>query len=520
MIDEVKKIVIVGGGTAGWLTAARIAKKHSNKKHQPVSVTLIESPNIKTIGVGEGTWPTLRETLEAIGISESDFIRECSATFKQGAQFVSWTRNDASEAYFHPFNLPIGLSSMGLAPYWIEGVCQDKKAFADTVDHQARLSCQGLAPKAITTPEYRAINNYAYHLDTHRLGEFLKKHSVDNLGVKHLVGDVTKVNLDEDGYIKSLDVKDTDRLAGDLFIDCTGARSLLLGQAMEVSFKSCQDTLFVDTAIAAQLPHDQEDQEIACHTISTAQSSGWIWNIGLQHRCGIGHVFSSSHTTSEQAERELRDYIDGITKGASKDLSYRQLKIHNGYRETPWVKNCVGVGLAAGFVEPLEASAIMLLESYAKFIAERLPHDRESMEQISISFNNTMKHRWERIIDFLKLHYAITKRTDSEFWIDNANPRTIPQSLQERLQLWKKMPPNEFDFINTSDVFPAASYQYVLFGMNFDCDYRYIVGDEDAHSKARRYFKQTQQMYLRQQQQLPGHRSLIQSVCQHGMQVI
>lgn len=513
----IKDILIVGGGTAGWITAARLAKKYGPESSRPVSVTLIESPNIKTIGVGEGTWPSLRETLEAIGVSETEFIRDCGATFKQGGKFVSWVHDDPDEYYYHPFNLPAGHHEINLAGYWKSD--NEATAFADAVDCQARLCEAGLAPKKITTPEFKAISNYAYHLDTNRFGEFLRNICKDKLGVTHIEADVEQVNCADDGYITSVSLADDSTVSADLFIDCTGGRSLLLGQTLGVKFKSCQDVLFVDHALAAQVPHD-DSVPVACHTIATAQAAGWIWDIGLQYRRGIGHVYSSAHISDEEVEANLRRYINAIEPNKADDLTFRKIPIKNGYREQFWVKNCVAVGLSAGFVEPLEASAIMLLESAAKMITERLPVDRESMMTVSKMFNRAISERWERIVDFLKLHYAITKRTDNEFWIDNTRPEGMSDTLKEMLAMWRHLPPDELDFVTTSNVFPAASYLYVLLGMQYSCDYGGSMGDKRALSTAKKYLASTDHAYNRLVTELPSHRALLNAVCEHGMQPV
>lgn len=521
MDQRIEKIVIVGGGTAGWITAGRLAKKHGPKSNRPVAITLIESPTIKTIGVGEGTWPSLRETLKDIGILETDFVRECDAVFKQGGKFVSWVHDDPSEHYYHPFNLPSGHQHFNITPYG-KGVidAEPEKKFADIVDFQARLCDAGLAPKKITTPEYQAVANYAYHLDTNKLGEFLKRHCIEVLGVEHILDDVEDVHTDETGYITHLSVQRGDDLAGDLFVDCTGARALLLGQTMGAKFQSCQDVLFVDRALACHVPYENENDPITCHTIATAQKVGWVWDIGLQHRRGIGHVYSSSHTSNEAAEQTFETYLRTNTHAHVEDLSIRQLKIENGYRDTFWVKNCVGVGLSAGFLEPLEASAIMLLESAAKLIANRMPPTREAMRLVAKQFNEIMTDRWERIVDFLKLHYAITKRTDSAFWIENTRPETIPDHLSEMLELWRHMPPSELDFETTSTVFPAASYQYVLLGMEFECDYSSAIGDAQEKQQARKLLATSDRLFDRLKHELPDHRALLQSIRSQGMQVV
>ncbi|MXP28214.1 tryptophan halogenase [Porphyrobacter algicida] len=513
-MKPVKRIVIVGGGTAGWLTAGIIAAKHKGRMPHGFSVTLVESPNTPIIGVGEGTWPTLRTTLARIGVSETDFFRECDAAFKQGAKFAGWTTGAPDDAYYHPLMLPQGFSRLNLVPHWLEG--GNGTSFCDAVCPQGRICDDGLAPKTLTTPEFEALANYAYHLDAGKFAPFLQRHCTEKLGVRHVLADVQKVAMTEDGDIHSVMTEQAGEIEGDLFVDCTGFKALLIGEALGVPFKGCDDVLFCDTALAVQMPYESEDSPIASQTISTAQSAGWIWDIGLPSRRGIGYVYSSGHIDDDDAERELRTYL-----GPSGDqLSFRKIPIRAGRRETFWKRNCVAIGLAAGFLEPLEASAIVLIELSAKLIAEQMPACREVMDVISKRFNATTDYRWGRIIDFLKLHYVLTQRRDSDFWCDNVRPGSIPDRLQELMLLWEYQAPwfhDEFDRVE--EVFPPASYQYVLYGMGFRTrvDPAMLAGEtRQAHSELRQNAVQTERLRAG----LPRHRDLIRKIVDFGLQPV
>jgi tryptophan halogenase len=514
MVQPVRNIVIVGGGTAGWLTAGVIAAKHRARIGAGFSVTLVESPNTPIIGVGEGTWPTLRSTLARIGVSETELFRQCDAAFKQGARFERWTTGAADDFYYHPLMLPQNFGQVNLVPHWLAR--EDGRSFCDAVCPQGRLCDEGLAPKTIATAEFDAVANYSYHLDAGKFAPFLQKYCCDKLGVRHVLADVRRVNLTEGGDIRSIDTEQAGEIAGDLFVDCTGFKALLIGETLGVPFKECGDVLFCDRALAVQVPYASEAAPIASQTISVAQSSGWIWDIGLPTRRGIGHVYSSRHISDDQAERELRDYIGP----AAKDLAVRKIAIRGGHRETFWKRNCVAVGLAAGFLEPLEASAIVLIELSAKLIAERMPACREVMDLIASRFNATTLYRWGRIIDFLKLHYVLTRRTDSAFWRDNLLPETIPDRLKDLLLLWSHQSPwfhDEFDHVE--EVFPAASYQYVLYGMGFrtQVEISALAGDaKDAERAMRENAVQTERLRAG----LPRHRDLIRKIAEHGLQTI
>ena len=513
-MNPVKSVVIVGGGTAGWLTAGVIAAKHRGRAGSGFSVTLIESPNVPTIGVGEGTWPTLRTTLAKIGVSETDFFRECGSAFKQGAYFARWTTGEPDDGYYHPLMLPQAFARLNMVPHWLAR--QDEGSFCDAVSPQGRLCDNGLAPKTITTPEFEAVANYAYHLDAGKFAGFLERHCTTKLGVRHVLADVRSVDLAEDGDILAVETEQAGRVEGDLFIDCTGFRSLLLGGALDVPFEECTDVLFCDTALAVQVPYQNDASPIASHTKSTAQSAGWIWDIGLPSRRGVGHVYSSNHISDEEAERELRAYLGS----ACGDLPVRKIPIRAGRRETFWKRNCVAVGLAAGFLEPLESSAIVLIELSAKFIAEQMPACREVMDVVSRRFNATTDYRWGRIVDFLKLHYVASKRIDTAFWRDNRRPETIPDRLQELLLLWKYQPPwfhDEFDRVE--EVFPPASYQYVLYGMGFPTEVESGTLSAEA-ALAERALRENRAQTERLCGALPGHRDLIDKICERGLQPI
>ena len=515
-MKPIREIVIVGGGSAGWLTAGLIAAKYNQAGLQTLKITLVESPVHKPIGVGEGTWPTLRSTLLKIGITETEFFRECDASFKQGAKFAKWVTGEEDDYYYHPLMLPQNFGKTDLPLHWQDATKAGavKGSFSDAVCIQEAICEAGLAPKKITTAEYGSIANYAYHLDTAKLGIMLQRHCVDKLGVNHILDDVTGVNVHENGDIAGLATKAGNVLSGDLFVDCSGFSSLLLGKHYEVPFIDKSDVLFIDTALATHVPYEDQNSPIASHTISTGQKAGWIWDIGLPSRRGVGYVYSGQHTSDDSAMAEYEKYIgDGFS-----DLDVRKISITSGHREKFWVNNCVAVGLSAGFLEPLEASALVLVELSAQFIADQLPPSRDVMDITARRFNSVFRYRWDRIIDFLKLHYILTKRTDSDFWIDNCRPETIPPSLQEQMELWKYRTPNDFDFDSNNEVFPAASYQYVLYGMGFHTKPAFAMNNEAAKVTAGATFSKVESLKQKILSDLPTNRELIEKIRKYGLQ--
>ncbi|MGH8188318.1 MAG: tryptophan 7-halogenase, partial [Steroidobacteraceae bacterium] len=358
------------------------------------------------MAVGEGTWPTLRSSLQKMGVSETEFFRQCDAAFKQGARFAGWTTGAEGEGYYHPLMMPHGFTQLNLAPHWLRNA--QGRTFCEAVCPQQQICDGGLAPKMITTPEYRAVANYAYHLDAGKFAPFLQRHCTQQLGVRHVLADVVSVQQTQRGDIESVVTRQAGAVAGDLFIDCSGFAALLLGKTLGVPFKDCNHILFCDAALAVQVPYETPDAAMASHTIATAQAAGWIWDIGLATRRGVGYVYSTRHASDDEAHETLMRYIGP----RHQHLTTRKIPIRAGHRETFWKNNCVAVGLAGGFLEPLEASAIVLIEMSAKLLSEQMPACREVMDIVAARFNDVTTYRWGRIIDFLKLHYVLTQRTD------------------------------------------------------------------------------------------------------------
>lgn len=518
--NSINKVIILGGGSAGWLTAGVLASEHrGSRSESALEIILIESPDVPIIGVGEGTWPSMRNTLKKIGVSETEIFRSCEASFKQGAKFAKWVNGGNDDFYYHPLVMPQGFFEVDTVMPWLE--VNTGKSFAETVCCQTALCDKGLAPKQITTPEYAAVANYAYHLNATKLGQMLQKHCVEKLGVKHVLDHVGSVISGENGDIASLMTKENGVIDGDLFIDCSGFSSVLLGKHFNIPFENKKHILFNDSAIAVQVPYVSDADPIASHTISTAQSSGWIWDIGLPTRRGVGAVYSSSHISDELAQSELESYVaDAVGAECAKGLGYRKISINPGHRTVFWYRNCVAVGMSAGFLEPLEASALVLVESAAGMISHDLPSCRHTMDAVAKRYNARFKYYWDTIIDFLKLHYVLTKRTDSAYWLDNRAAETIPDSLKERMELWRYQVPNRYDFPLVEEMFPAASWQYILYGMGFSTERRHYKRRYEDVSVARRYFEEVRQFTEKCVTHLPSNRELINKIINIGLQKI
>lgn len=520
MSNSVNTIVIVGGGTAGWLTAGLLAAEHNCAQRSDLRVIVVESPDVGPIGVGEGTWPTMRATLETIGISETDFVRRCESSFKQGTRFSGWLRG-GDEYYYHPFAMPPRFHEVDLARHWQP--IRDEVSYADAVTPQARVCERGLAPKQISTPEFASHLNYGYHLDAGQFSEIIQEHCTENLGVTRILANVVAVNSGDSGDISSLSLQSGELLAGDLFVDCTGFAALLLGDHYGIEFVDKHDVLFNDSALAAQVPRDAASESIASATHASAQDAGWIWDIALPSRRGIGHVYSSRHTDDSRAEEALFAYVrDTAGEAEARKLSPRKISFNPGHRARLWHKNCVAIGLSAGFVEPLEASALVMIELSAKMLSEQLPGDREVMPVVAKRFNDRFLYHWNRIVEFLKLHYVLSERTDSRYWQDNRDPQSIPADLQGSLQLWRHQSPRYQDLPLADELFPAASYRYVLYGM------QYVSSGPDEHRRsdrktapeARKLFLENAKLTKQAIAALPPNRELIDKVREFGFQRI
>lgn len=492
------RVVILGGGTAGWLAAAYLSRT-LKMRH----VALVESSEIGIIGVGEGTFPTIRATLAGLGISEAEFLVRADATFKQGVLFEGWATG--ADSYFHPFNMPIGGEDEALLPHWLADKSPHRAAWADAVTVQEQVIRAGRAPKRPEDADFSGPMNYAYHFDAARFADYLRDISIA-VGVERIEGTVTTVERAGDGDIAALLLGDGRRVEGDFFLDCSGFSALLIGQTLGSGFTSCADSLFNDRALAMQVPYASLRTPIRPYTLATAHEAGWTWDIGLSGRRGVGYVYSSRHCSDDEAEATLRRYV-----GAEGDaLTPRQLRFETGYRETQWIGNCAAVGLSAGFFEPLESTGIMLIEAALKMVGEFLvPGDRSARDAAGRSFNRLIAARFARIVHFLKLHYCITQRTDAAYWRDNADPATIPEGLRDMLAQWRHRPPSRFDFVVDLETFLPPSYHYILYGMGFETQ---LTGDIERFSgaaEARDMFARVRAAHAGARGGLPDHRALL-----------
>lgn len=420
--QPVNRIVIVGGGTAGWMAAASLSHFLKTKD---IDITLIESTAIGTVGVGEATIPSIVAFNHSIGLDELDFIRATRATFKLGIQFEDWCSQ--GEKFFHPFaDYGINFSGVDFHHYYY----RLKREVPSLHLQDYSIACQLAKHDHFAQPLERPDNpladySYAYHFDAVLYAELLRNLSVSR-GVKRLDQKVQHVNLRDDGFIESLLLDNSDLIAGDLFIDCTGFKGLLIEETLKTGYEDWQHWLLCDSAVAVQ----SRSQALTPYTRTTALDAGWMWRIPLQHRMGNGYVFSSRFLQKEKAVNTLLEKITGEPINTPKPFSFKA-----GRRKQVWNKNCYALGLASGFLEPLESTSISLIQTGITHLLTFFPD--MSFDQTMINeVNRRHQHEMERIRDFIILHYKLTQRTDTEFW-RYCQAMEIPPSLQHKIDLFK-----------------------------------------------------------------------------------
>ena len=414
---SINRIAILGGGTAGWLAANHLGFELS--KNENIEITALESEDVPSIGVGEGSVPFIQNSLKKFGISEAKFLHECDATFKQGIKFVNWLDENehGQNYYYHPFDVP-EVQGYSITPYMLSS----EHPFHD-VGIQARVCELGLSPKLKSDGPYQGALSYAYHFDAAKFAKLLSDNAMRRFSVCHKVETIIDATLTSSGEIDELITKSGERLAFDFYIDCSGFSSLLIDKMMNTPFVAKDKELLTDRALVQQVPL-QEGAEITPYTTATAHKAGWIWDIPLTTRRGTGFVYSSKYMSDAEALEAYASYlkVDPIA------LSPRKIDMKMGYRKVFWNKNCVALGLAQGFVEPLEATSILLTDFSAELLSRNFPLTNEEISFLSDHFNEAVTYAWDKTVDFIKLHYCISDRTDSEFWAQN---RQLNNSSEE-----------------------------------------------------------------------------------------
>lgn len=421
---RLRSVIIVGGGTAGWMTAAGLS---SMLAQTGLSVTLIESEQIGIVGVGEATLPHIRFFNQTIGINEAEFMAATSATFKLGIEFVNWGRQ--GDSYIHPFG-DFGLANNGVEfhHYWRKMADHPDTGPIDAYSLPIVACRQGkFQPPSNDPRSVSSTYRYAYQFDAIKYAPFLRKHA-EARGVNRIEGKVVDVTLDSEcGDIKHVVLENGETHGADLFIDCSGFFGLLIEKALATGYERWTDWLPCDRAVAAPC---ESSGPLLPYTRATADTAGWRWRIPLQHRIGNGHVYASAFISDRQAEDALVQNLEGTALSAP-----RQLRFTTGKRKKLWNRNCIAIGLSGGFLEPLESTSIYLIQEGITKLLELFPQTTQFTDDTQ-EYNRLMDREFERIRDFLILHYVATQRDDSDFW-NYVRTMPIPDSLTEKLELFR-----------------------------------------------------------------------------------
>lgn len=420
----VRRVVIVGGGSAGWMTALTFARSLIERG---VEITVVESPTVPIIGVGEGSTPWLRGFFDGLGIEETEWMPACHATYKCGITFDGWSTKPGFERYFHPFASMLDNLTMTQFVHNVEARVNGANVYAhpDRFFIAARLAAGQRAPKAADNFPFDIW--HGYHFDSVLLGQFLHRKALER-GVRYRSCHVTHATLDAAGAIASVGTKEGEAIEADLFVDCTGFAGLLIDKALQTPFVSFACNLFNDAAVAIASPIGAS---IPSETVSTALEHGWAWKIPLTSRYGNGYVYSTQFCSPDDAETELRRHLGFLES----DAPARHLKMKIGRVTQHWNKNCLAVGLSQGFIEPLEATALLFIQQTAATFVEFLEQG-DLGEEAHNRFNQRVNDHFEGTRDYIVTHYKTNTRRDTEYWRANAANLNLSDDLKKLYSAW------------------------------------------------------------------------------------
>jgi len=432
----IRSVVIVGGGTAGWMTASYLKAAFADK----IDITLIESAQVKRIGVGEATFSTVRHFFDYLGLDEADWLPKCAGGYKMAIRFEDW--NKMGEHFYHPFEKYRTIDGFSIADWWLElndgtvpfdraclitaALCDAKRSPRMMDGTMFAADLEGALGKT-TLDDKRAQFPYAYHFDADEVAKYLSGYSVRR-GAKHIVDNVEHIAQDERGYITHVVTKEHGEVHGDLFVDCTGFLSLLINKTMGGRFIPFTDVLPNNRAVALRVPRE-EATDMAPYTTARAMKAGWMWTIPLFRRNGNGYVYSDQFISPEEAELELRNKV----APGRDDLTANHIQMRIGRNENSWIKNCVAVGLSSAFVEPLESTGIFFIQHAIEQLVKHFPSEHFDDAHIA-AYNQRMARAVDGVKELLVLHYKSALRNDTPYWHE-AKVRAVPDGLQPRLDL-------------------------------------------------------------------------------------
>jgi tryptophan halogenase len=487
MQQQIKRVVIAGGGTAGWMTAAAISTLIGKR----LDICLVESDDISTVGVGEATIPTLLTMHRLLKIPEPEFLKAVNGTFKLGIEFENWKKKD--HKYIHSFGIS-GEScwAAGFHQFWTKARQQGHAS--EYGEYCAELKAAEQNKFAVTS---NPRMNYAYHLDSGLYGQYLRK-LAEAKGVKRIEGKIEHVLTSQlDGSIESLKLESGQVIDGDLFIDCTGFRALLMS-ALDVGYDDWSDSLPNDSAYAVQT---ESLREPIPYTRSIAMDAGWRWQIPLQNRVGNGHVFSSKFKTNDSALDDLMGAIEGkpITEP-------RLIRFTTGQRNKHWHKNCVAIGLSSGFIEPLESTSIHLIQQGILWLIRLFPSMAEDTLQLTKRFNQQMRTESETIRDFIVLHYKLTERTDTDYW-KYLKSMPVSERLEARMSVFQS---NGSVIDEEDDLFAENSWVQVMLGQGITPEHYHPIVDMMSDVQLNDFMQQQKQKVEQMLTKLPTHQQFIE----------
>jgi len=496
MNHKINRIVIVGGGSAGWSTAAGLARVLGTEQS---SITLIESDAIGIIGVGEASIPPMQAFHKTLGLNEADFVRKTQATFKLGIEFQGW--GTANSRYFHPFgDYGRELDSVSFHQYWLRA--QSLGMGADLAEFSLCTLAAAMGKFAPGNSDPNSILSnmgYAYHFDAGLYAKMLREYS-ENLGVNRHEGKITEVaNRGSDGFISHVVMESGEKIEGDLFIDCSGFASLLIGKNLGVKFDDWTHLLPANRAVAVAA---ENRGPTAPYTMSMAHAGGWQWRIPLQHRCGNGLVYSNEFLSDDEASQTL---LNNLAGPAIADP--RVIKFTTGRRAESWHKNCIAIGLAAGFMEPLESTAIHLVQASISRLLQLFPGQEFNQADIN-EFNQQTEREYQYIRDFIILHYHANKRPEP-LWQYCQNMQ-IPDSLTHKIELFSN---RARIFEREEDLFKKASWVAVLLGQGIHPQNYDAVADRKSPERLRKIMQEMRMMLRQGAEAMPSHDEFIEQQC-------
>ena len=448
----VRDIVIVGGGTSGWMSATYLRRAYAGAR-----ITVIEAPSIPRIGVGEATIPNLDSAFwQFLGIPESEWMPAVRATCKMGIKFANWSTSEAADPndhYWHLFGVMPAYAGLPLPHYWNQQRINngETERFDEACYREMQMASHHRSPVDLDGQKW---SNYAWHFDSNLMAEFLKKRALE-WGVRLVPERVVDATTNRDGSIAAVITDRGDRIGGDFFIDCTGFRSLLLGEALGEPFLDASDQLLCNAAVATQLPHTDDEAPVDAYTTATALDNGWSWHIPLLGRVGTGYVYSNRHCTEDEAIAEFSAHL-GIDPD---EHTWNRIQFPVGRRARAWVSNCLAVGLAGNFLEPLESTALYLTYGALHQLVQHMP-DGNLAHADRDGFNESLAYSYDDCKDFVQMHYVCSPRSDTQFWQDN-HQLNVSATLQDKLDRYR-----DGQVINPTTTSADAYYN------NFDYEFR------------------------------------------------